>query len=313
MRRLALWCALAVTVTASIIPPYAAIQTDGLVSDMVVREGKLYVSTDGGGVGIYDAQTRKKVSSILLPKVKIGSSKPFVPKIYSVDHYRNMTVMVSESGESFRNVFLMKENKLVKIIDNSRGLLIKKVRFLDAGHVLFGLSGDTIVSMDISTNTLVYQVQAGGGVFQDMALSNSRGLVAVADESGEVAMINTKNGRKVKTLRGINLDNINRIDYRDNTILSAGQDRRVGVYREKGSYFIETDFFVYAVGLSPSATRGVYTDGSENELQVFDVATRAKTARLKGGETLYDTLIFINEHQLIGAGEENKIYYWRIP
>lgn len=313
MRRLALWCALAVSAAASIIPPYAAIQTDGLVSDMVVREGKLYVSTDGGGVGIYDAQTRKKVSSILLPKVKIGSSKPFVPKIYSVDHYRNMTVMVSESGESFRNVFLMKENKLVKIIDNSRGLLIKKVRFLDVGHVLFGLSGDTIVSMDISTNMLVYQVQAGGGVFQDMALSNSRGLVAVADESGEIAMINTKNGRKVKTLRGINLDNINRIDYRDNTILSAGQDRRVGVYREKGSYFIETDFFVYAVGLSPSATRGVYTDGTENELQLFDVATRAKTARLKGGETLYDTLIFIDEHQLVGAGEENKIYYWRIP
>lgn len=79
------------------------------------------------------------------------------------------------------------------------------------------------------------------------------------------------------------------------------------------SYFIETDFFVYAVGLSPSAVQGVYTDGMENELQVFNTSTKAKIARLKSGEVILDTLIFLDEHRLIGAGEENKIYYWRLP
>jgi WD40 repeat protein len=200
-----------------------------------------------------------------------------------------------------------------KIIDNTQGLMIKKVRFLDVGHVLMGLSGDTIVLLDLEKRKLVYKVQAGGGVFSDMQLSPSRSLVAVGDESGEIAMFETKSGRRIKTLRGINLDAITRISYQKDTIISGGHDRRVGVYRKEGSYFIDTDFFVYAVGLSPLASKGVYTDGTENELQVFDIASKTKTVRLKGTQTPYDTLIFMDEHQLVGAGEENKIYYWRIP
>ena len=112
----------------------------------------------------------------------------------------------------------------------------------------------------------------------------------------------------MKTLRGINVDNINRIDYKQNTILSAGQDRRVGVYRSGGSYYIETDFFVYAVGLSPSTTRGVYTDGTENELQVFDTTSKAKIIRLQSGEVILAYInLFAMSTVIIGAGEENKI------
>jgi len=295
------------------ITPFATLKTDGAISDMVVQEGKIVVSTDEGKVNIFDVNNRKKTSSLLLPKVSHFNGTPFTPKIYSVDYCTGMSVMVCESGGDFREVYLHKNGKMTKIIDGTQGLMIKKVRFLDVGHVLFGLSGDTIVLMDLEKRKLIYQVQAGGGVFGDMHLSSSRSLVAVGDESGEIVMFETKSGRKIKTLRGINLDAINRLSYQKDTIISGGHDRRVGIYRKEGSYFIETDFFVYAVGLSPLASKGVYTDGTENELQVFDIATKAKTVRLKGGETPYDTLIFIDEHQLIGAAEENKIYYWRIP
>jgi hypothetical protein len=295
------------------IPPAAVIKTDALISDMVVSEGKIYTATDGAGIEIFDSKTFKKVSVLRIPDIKNSDGKSISPKIYSVDHYKDSTVLVSESGDAFRNVYLIREGKTLKVIDNTRGLLIKKVRFLDLDHLLFGLSGDTIVLMDISKNTLIYQVQAGGGAFRDMVLSPSKNLVAIADEGGEITMIEVKSGRHVKTLRGINVDNINHIDYKQNTIISAGQDRRVGLYRAGGSYFIETDFFVYAVGLSPSASIGVYTDGTENELQVFDTTSKTNVVRLQGGEVLLDTLIFLDEHRLIGSGEENKIYYWRIP
>ncbi|MFH0708969.1 MAG: hypothetical protein V2A75_02070 [Pseudomonadota bacterium] len=303
---------LLITGVAAVINHSATLKTDGLISDMVVREGKIYTSTDAGIVNVFDSVSKHKLSSITAPNVSI-LGKVFTPKIYSVDHLAASTVIVTESGESFRNVYLWRDNKMLKVIDNSRGLLIKKVRFLDVSHLLFGLSGDTIVLMDLNKQTLVYQVQAGGGVFGDMALSPKKSLLAVGDESGEIVQIETMSGRKIKTLSGLNLDAINGLSYQQNTILSGGHDRRVGVYRPKGSYFIETDFFVYAVGLSPSASKGVYTDGDENELQVFDLATQRKIARLKGGETLYDSLIFLDEHTLIGSGEENKIYYWRIP
>ncbi|MDD5160558.1 MAG: hypothetical protein PHI47_10935 [Sulfuricurvum sp.] len=295
------------------ILPTSVIKTDALISDMVVDNGKIYVATDGGGVDVFDSKTFKKLNVLRIPDIKNSEGKSFSPKIYSVDHIKNTTVIVTESGSDFRNVYLLEGDKAIKIVDNGRGLLIKKARFIDLDHLLFGLSGDTIVLMDISKNTLVYQVQAGGGMFRDMVLSPSKSLVAVADEGGEITMINVKSGRRVKTLRGINVDNINRIDYKHNTILSAGQDRRVGVYRAGGSYFLESDFFVYAVGLSPSAEKGVYTDGMDNQLQVFDTTTKAKIARLQSGEVILDTLIFLDEHRLIGAGEENKIYYWRLP
>lgn len=299
--------------SAGVISPFATLKTDGLISDMVIREGKIVVSTDEGRVNIFDVTTRKKLPSITLSKVKNSNKTSFVPKIYSVDSLHGEIVMVSESGGDFREVYLYKNGKITKIIDQSKGLMIKKVRFLDAGHLLFGLSGDTIVLMDLEKRKLIYQVQAGGGVFGDMELSGDKSLVAVGDESGEIAMIETKSGRKIKTLRGINLDAINRLSYQKNVIMSAGHDRRVGVYREVGSYFIGTNFFVYAVGLSPSTSRGVYTDGEDNELQVIDIATQKKISRLRGGEVIYDKLLFVDDHLLIGSGEENKIYYWRIP
>lgn len=295
------------------VAPVSVIKTSALISDMVVSDGKIYTATDGHGVEIFDSKTFKKLNTLRIPNISSSDGQSISPKIYSVDHYKGSTVLVSENGSAFRNVYLFRNGKMLKVVDNTRGLLIKKVRFLDLDHLLFGLSGDTIVLMDVSKNTIVYQVQAGGGVFRDMVLSPSKSLVAIADEGGEITMIDVKSGRHVKTLRGINVDNINHIDYKQNTIISAGQDRRVGLYRAGGSYFIETDFFVYAVGLSPSAAKGVYSDGTENELQVFDTATKANITRLQGGDVLFDTLIFLDEHQLIGSGEENKIYYWRIP
>ncbi|MDP2850178.1 MAG: hypothetical protein Q8O20_03815 [Sulfuricurvum sp.] len=313
MKFLSLFFLFIVQAVATVTPPAAILKTDGLISDMVVREGKIYASTDTGVVNVFDLSSRRKLSSISLPSVHSSSGKIFVPKIYSVDHFAGSTVMVSESGESFRNVYLWRENRLVKVIGNASGLLIKKVRFVDANHLLFGLSGDAVVLMDVKTRKRLYEVQAGGGVFGDMALSPNRSLVAVGDESGEIVQIEARSGKVLKTLSGINLDAINRLAYQNNTIISGGHDRRVGVYKAHGSYFIETNFFVYAVGLSPSSSIGVYTDGDENELQVFELETQNKIGRLKGGESLYDTLIFLDEHTLIGSGEENKIYYWRIP
>ena len=298
---------------AGMITPFATLKTDGAISDMVVQEGKIVVSTDEGKVDIFEVNSRKKIASLSLPKVDHPNGTSFVPKIYSVDYLQGTSVMVCESGGDFRNVYLHKNGKMTKIIDDTYGLMIKKIRFLDVGHVLMGLSGDTIVLMDLEKRKIIYQVQAGGGVFGDMHLSPNRSLLAVGDEGGEIAMFETKSGRKIKTLRGINLDAINRLSYQKDTIISGGHDRRVGVYRKEGSYFMETDFFVYGVGLSPLVSKGVYTDGTENELQVFNITSKAKTVRLKGGDIPYDTLIFIDEHQLIGAGGENKIYYWRIP
>lgn len=313
MKTVFFWCVLSLIVSAEALKPTAVLKTSGLVSDVVVREGKIIAATDGGGIDVFDAKTRKKVSNIAVEPLQEKNGEKFTPKIYSVDRMGDKTVFVSESGEEFRNVYLYRGGKLTKIVDSSRKLLIKKVRFVDSDRILFGLSGDTLVLMNLDRNTLVYQAQIGQGVFRDMVLSDSKKLVAATDEGGEIAMFETYSGKRVKTLRGINVDNINRIDYKRDTIISAGQDRRIGVYRREGSYYLESDFFVYAAALSPSASQGVYVDGTENQLQIFNVGSRQKKERLQAGEAVPDTLIFISENELISAGEEDQIYYWRLP
>lgn len=297
----------------SAIEPTAVIKTSAILTDIVVDNGKLVAATDGGGIDIFEIKTRKKITHISPDLLQDKNGNNVIPKIYSVDQLGNQTVFISESGKSFRNVYLYNGEKLIKIVDTSRKLLIKKVRFVDATHILFGLSGDTLVLMDILNKKVVYQVQIGQGVFSDMALSNTKRLIAATDEGGEIAMFETRSGKRIKTLRGINVDNINRIDYKHDTIITAGQDRRVGVYQRHNSYYLESDFFVYAVALSPSAQKGAYVDGVDNELQLFNIQTREKGARLRAGDAVPEKLIFINENELISAGEENQIYYWRLP
>lgn len=313
MKTLLLCCLIYGMLYGSTIEPTAVIKTSAMVTDIVADNGKIVAATDGGGIDIFDINTRKKIANISPDLLQNKKGDRVIPKIYSVDQLGTQTVFISESGKSFRNVYLHNGKKLTKIVDASRKLLIKKVRFVDATHILFGLSGDTLVLMDISTMTLVYQVQIGQGVFSDMALSNTKRLIAATDEGGEIAMFETRSGKRIKTLRGINVDNINSIDYQHDTILTGGQDRRVGIYQRHNSYYLESDFFVYAVALSPSAEKGVYVDGVDNELQLFNIQTREKGARLRAGDAVPEKLIFINENELISAGEENQIYYWRLP
>lgn len=313
MKTLLLCCLICGMVYGSTIEPTAVIKTSAMVTDIVADNGKIVAATDGGGIDIFDINTRKKIANISPDLLQNKKGDRVIPKIYSVDQLGTQIVFISESGKSFRNVYLHNGKKLTKIVDASRKLLIKKVRFVDPTHILFGLSGDTLVLMDISTMTLVYQVQIGQGVFSDMALSNTKRLIAATDEGGEIAMFETRSGKRIKTLRGINVDNINSIDYQHDTILTGGQDRRVGIYQRHNSYYLESDFFVYAVALSPSAEKGVYVDGVDNELQLFNIQTREKGARLRAGDAVPEKLIFINENELISAGEENQIYYWRLP
>lgn len=310
MKYLLIFYIFVISLVAKEISPFSTIKVDGLITDMVVKDGKIYVATDSGVVDIFSVNTRKKIKKIeIIPKKHSSDCK-----VISLDHYKNSTLVVLDIGREFREVYLIENDKNIKkIIDSSSSLLIKKVRFIDADRFVLALSSDTIITMNLHSPNIVNKIQAGGGVFRDMAVDADNNRIFVADEGGEIAVIDFKKGQIIKTLRGINVDNINHIAYKNNVILSAGQDRRVGVYQSKGSYYLESDFFVYAVGISPSAKKGVYTDGTENNLQVFTIADRTKNTRLQGGDILYDTLIFADEHLLIGSGEDNKIYFWRIP
>ena len=58
-------------------------------------------------------------------------------------------------------------------------------------------------------------------------------------------LLNSKSGKVIKKFKPLNLDNIYKLAYKNGNILTAGQDRRVGVYPKNGTpYYIKSDFFI---------------------------------------------------------------------
>jgi WD40 repeat protein len=144
-----------------------------------------------------------------------------------------------------------------------------------------------------------------------MELSADKKTAVTASESGQVTIVSTKTGEILKQPAPLNLDNIYKLAYQNGNIITAGQDRRVGVYPQNAKpYTIKSNFLVYSVGLSPSGKLGVYSSNEENDLQLFDVESGKKLHTLTGHESIPSTIRFFDENGFFSAGYGNTIYYW---
>lgn len=115
------------------------------------------------------------------------------------------------------------------------------------------------------------------------ALSQDKKKMVISDESGAVRLIDVKSAKVEKTFSSEHVDNIYSVAYSKGTIITAGQDRRVGIYREnKDPYHIKSNFLVYSVGLSPSSETGVYSSGHDHHLQLFNTKDGSRTDSLVG-------------------------------
>ncbi len=137
--------------------------------------------------------------------------------------------------------------------------------------------------------------------------------MVTSSESGQVTLTDVQTGNILKKYKAINLDKVYQVAYKNGTTITAGQDRRVAVYPKEGkSYYIKSDFLVYAVGLSPSGKSGIYSSSEDSDLQLFDIKTGQKTDILVGHYAIPTTIKFYDEKSLLTAGYEDKIFYWRI-
>ena len=112
------------------------------------------------------------------------------------------------------------------------------------------------------------------------AVFSNKTEIVVADESGELQIYNTKSSKHIKTLSGQNLDNVFAVDYKNEIIATAGQDRRVVVYNMNynSAYYKTSNFLIYSVGLSPSGKFVAYASDENNNVTVFKKNTKSKNA-----------------------------------
>ena len=295
--------------------PILSIEINGTAKDMVLREKELVIGTDNGLLQIYNYEDKKFTKSISLPKIKDFMGDIIAPIVFSVDKLEKRYLLLSESGSGgYSNLWISKEDNLTQLITANNRQSAIKARFIDKNHVLLGLLSNEALLFNIEHKKEIYRVQLSESKFSDFALNEDKSQAVFASESGILTIIQTKTGKIVKELTGLNLDNVYKVDFKKNTIAGAGQDRKGSLYdvaTGKGTS-IKGSFLIYATALSPSAKRVAFSMDENNNITIYNRQTTSKIAELKGQKSRLNNIIFQNENLLFSSSDDNNILMWKL-
>jgi len=301
---------IALFLEAKDIKPIATLQASGLVSDFIEDSGYLYVATDEGVVDIIDLVSRQIVKQIKFEPLQTAMGDTVPVRIHSIDRYKGKTLMVTSSISAYRNVWIDDGKKLTKVIDERKHLMPKRAYFTNDGKILLGTFGSDIVLYDTNEGFKLYESHISESTMGGMVLSADKKKMLIADESGTARLIDINTSKVEQTFSSEHVDNIYSVAYANNTIITGGQDKRVGIYSKDDAFHLKSDFLVYCVGLSPSGSIGIYSSGLEHNLQLFTPDNGQKTDRLIGHQATPTKIMFVSENTLISAGDEYIIYFW---
>jgi len=150
--------------------------------------------------------------------------------------------------------------------------------------------------------------------FSDFALNEDKSQVIFSCESGILNLVDVKSGKIIKKLKGQNVDNVYRVDFKKDTVSGAGQDRRGSIYdvsTGKGSY-IAGNFLIYSTALSPSARKVAFAMDEKNNISIYNTISKSKIALLKGQKSTLSVIIFKDENRLFSASDDNTIMVWNL-
>ena len=296
------------------IKPYVIAQTSGSVTDFVIDNNLLYAATDEGKIDIIDIESGECTKQIKVPPTHDFMGDEIPSKIYSVDKFNDKIVYVWQGHHGFRNISLKQNGVTTKIVDADEDkLLVKKIRFVDENHVLLGLLSNELILFNINNSKEIYRKQISAYSFSDFALNKARSKVVTADESGITHLIIVSTGNIVLSLQENNVDNIYQVDYKNGIIITAGQDRRVGIYNTvlSEAYYRQEDFLVYSASLSSDGKTGAFSASEDNYITLFDTESNSITATLKGHNSTITKIKILDNNTIVSSAEEPIIIIWK--
>ena len=295
------------------IQPTFKLKSMGIVSDFVVADELIYIANDEGSIDIFSLKTQLLVEQIFLELVHSKLDELLPAKILSVDYLDGKLLIVSIGEKAFRNVWLYENYQLTQLIDETQKLTIKEARFINKEQILLGTFASEIILHDNKEKYSLYKRHVTQSTLGDIVLSEDKTQVLMSDESGEVRLIDVKSSQTLKVFKSQNVDNVYHLAFANGVIITAGQDRRVGVYQKGVSdYHIKSDFLVYCVGISPSGKTGVYSKGEQSDLQLFDTKSKRSLETLVGHSGIITQIKFINEKELFSSARDNYVYFWQL-
>lgn len=294
--------------------PSFTYKASGSVTDIVLKNEKIYVGTAASKVDIFDIKTQELIKSINIPKIKDFMGDEIDSKIYSVDVLEEMILILSQGSKGGRAIHIYRDSKLTEVISAEKRMFIARAKFIDEKRIIFSLLSNEIYLYDLEENKNILESQISQSKFSYFALSEDKKRVVIADESGILQMLDTNTFEVLEVFKKQNLDNVFQVDFKNNIILTAGQDRRAAVFsiNEKNAYHKDASFLIYSVGLSPSGELGAIAINEDNEVSIFNTKTKQNLSLLKGNRTTLTNIIFINEKEVLVSSDDERINYYKI-
>lgn len=298
------------------ISPTKSIKADGNVIDIVYEDEKIIVATDNGFIEIFDINSSNLLKKIEFEKIKDFSGDLIGAKVFSVDKIVHEELFLAVlQGESFyRQLFIIENGKIKKILGIDKKLMIKKAKFIDKDRILIALMSNEIMLYSIKKEKFIYKKSISQSQFSDFSLNNDKSKVACAAESGIIHILNVENGEIIDTLEDGNVDNIYKLSFKNGMVLTAGQDRRAILYNLKDKTFdrYNTSFLIYACTLNQDAKFGAIAINQDNDIGIFDFTLKKKIATLKGQKSTLNTIVFIDDKHLVSGSDDKYIMIWSL-
>lgn len=305
---------LVITLNAKDLQPAFTFEANGGVNDMVVSHGKIYIGTAKSRVDIIDIATKKIEKEIVLSKITDFMGDVIESEVFSIDVWDNDILILSQDKNGYSRVDIYKNGKMEHILDKKDALYIVKAKYVTKDTVLFGLLSNVYMLYDLKNKKTIWEEQITMSKFSNYALNDNKTEAATADESGDVNIISLKDGKKLKRYPGVNKDEVFGIDWKKDLIVTGGKDRKVGIYHTNRAEGVEKQysFFIYSVGISPSAKYvGVSVD-DKNNVVVFDSKTKEDKYRLIKNKSKISAIIFLDENRVLVASNDVSINLYKL-
>lgn len=281
-------------------------------TDLIIQNNKLYVSTNAGIVNIFNLIDYSQLSNITVPKTIDFMGDIINSKIYSIDVLNEKLLTVSQGEKGARRIDIFENGKLLNIISDKKRLFIAQAKFINENEIIFSLLSNELLLYNMSTKKIIYNKQISQSKFSSFVLDENKKRIIIADESGNLKLCDIATGEIVKVYKGQNLDNVFQVDFKNEKILTAGQDRRAVFYSKFDTYYKESNFLIYSCALNFDGTLGAYASNENNDVTIFDTSSKKDLYKLKQNKMTLTKILFINNKEILVASDDKTINYYKI-
>jgi len=310
------------SINAKDLKPNIIYEASGSVTDIAYSNAKIYVSTDASCIDIFDIKTKKIINQIKVPKIKDFMGDTIDAKIYNVDVYKNKILLTSQANKGFREIYISSNNNTKVIISSKQKMFVSKAKFIDENTIIFSLLSNEMYLYDLKNSKIIWKIDVRApdatfnSTFADFTLNEDKSIAVVSDEGGDLKLVDIKQGKVIKVLANNNLDKVFKVDFKNNKIITAGQDGRCVVYDLKNNtnYFLREKkwFIIYSSALSPSGLLGAFSSDENNNVTIFNTKTKRKLFKLRDNLMTLSSMIFINENEIFITTDSNKFNYYNL-